>query len=75
VSSKTNKYVIVWVSDDAGTLVHILIEPVENDPVNRYKVRAMCASTRRHMARVLCRLTQRQALSFTATCLLSLCGK
>ena len=38
VSSKTGKYVIVWVSDSNGSLVHILIDTVDNDPVNRYCV-------------------------------------
>ena len=38
VSAKTGKYVIVWVSDASGKLVHILIDTVSNDPVNRYFV-------------------------------------
>jgi hypothetical protein len=38
VSKKTSKYVIVWVSDAEGSLVHILIDSVDGDPIHRYKV-------------------------------------
>ena len=38
VSSKTGKFVIVWVSDAQGSLVHILIDSVDDDSVNRYRV-------------------------------------
>jgi hypothetical protein len=38
ISKKTSKYVIVWVSDTEGSLVHILIDSVDGDPIHRYKV-------------------------------------
>lgn len=75
VSSKHKKYVIVWVSDNEGSLVHILIEPLEGDPVNRYKVDSKTGPelVRRPAPPLSAGLTPSPRVSI-ATCRRSFCG-